>query len=166
MRNVQNRRSFVEELNFGAGRSGFGFIVDGFQRLTRRENMSDNESGVGGFGWFLAGLGVGALVGVLYAPKAGRDTREDLMAASLDAKDKAAALAQQGREKAGEYAEQGKQQVNEYVDRGKEYYEKGRTQWSQYVDKGKDLVQDQQNKVTAAVDAGKQAYTTTTEHGS
>jgi len=135
------------------------------RRKLRREIMSEYESGGSGFGWFLAGLGVGALVGVLYAPKPGKDTRDDLLAASLDAKDKAAALAQQGRERAGELAEQGKQQVGEYVDRGKEYYDKGLTQWSQYVDKGKDLVQDQQNKVTAAVDAGKQAYTSTTQEG-
>ncbi|MGO9211178.1 MAG: YtxH domain-containing protein, partial [Terriglobales bacterium] len=33
----------------------------------------------GGFGWFLAGLGLGALIGVLYAPKAGRETREDIL---------------------------------------------------------------------------------------
>ena len=26
-----------------------------------------------GLAWFLAGLGVGALVGILYAPKSGRD---------------------------------------------------------------------------------------------
>ncbi len=69
--------------------------------------MSENESGVGGFGWFLAGLGVGALVGVLYAPKAGKDTRDDLVAASLDAKDKAAVLAQQGRDRAADLAAKG-----------------------------------------------------------
>ncbi len=67
--------------------------------------MSENESGGSGFGWFLAGLGVGALVGVLYAPKAGKDTRDDLVAASLDAKDKAAvagtAGTRQGRRACG-----------------------------------------------------------------
>ncbi len=31
-----------------------------------------------GLAWFLAGLGVGALVGILYAPKSGRETREDI----------------------------------------------------------------------------------------
>jgi len=36
----------------------------------------DNK--VQGLAWFLAGLGVGALVGILYAPKSGRETREDL----------------------------------------------------------------------------------------
>ena len=31
-----------------------------------------------GLAWFLAGLGIGALVGILYAPKSGRETREDI----------------------------------------------------------------------------------------
>ena len=32
--------------------------------------MADNECGCGscGLGWFLAGLGIGAVIGVLYAP--------------------------------------------------------------------------------------------------
>jgi len=112
---------------------------------------NDNDNGVSGLGWFLAGLGLGALVGVLYAPKAGKETREDLVASALDAKDRAAVLASQG-----------KQQVSEYVDRGKEYYDRGRTQWAQYVEKGKGLVQEHSDKVAAAIDAGKEAYVSTT----
>jgi gas vesicle protein len=128
---------------------------------------NDNESGVSGLGWFLAGLGIGALVGVLYAPKAGKETREDLVASALDARDRAAVLAQQAQDKAAALAAQGKQQVSEYVDRGKEYYDRGRTQWAQYVEKGKGLVQEQQDKVAAAIDAGKDAYaSTTSEHSS
>ena len=36
------------------------------------------------FGWFLAGLGLGALVGILYAPKSGRETREDIITSAKD----------------------------------------------------------------------------------
>jgi gas vesicle protein len=125
-------------------------------------SMSDNDESVSGLGWFLAGLGIGALVGVLYAPKAGKETREDLVASALDAKDRAAVLAQQAQDRAAVLAQQGKQQVNEYVDRGKEYYDKGRTQWAQYVEKGKGLVQEHADKVSSAIDAGKQAYVSTT----
>jgi gas vesicle protein len=139
----------------------------------QESDMADTESSVSGFGWFLAGLGVGALVGVLYAPKSGVETRSDLAAGALEARDKANALAQQGKERAADIAaqaqaraqdlsEQGKQAAGEYVDKGKEYYEKGRSQFNDYVEKGKGLVQEQQDKVAAAVDAGKQAYTTTT----
>jgi gas vesicle protein len=149
--------------------------------------MSDNESGASGFGWFLAGLGVGALIGVLYAPKSGKETREDIVSGALDAKEKAAVLAQRGAEAAsqyveqgkqvvgqyvdqskqavGQYVEQGKQVASDYVDRGREYYDKGRSQWTEYVEKGKHLVNEQQEKVTAAVEAGKDAYLNTTTQG-
>ena len=123
--------------------------------------MADN-GGTSGLGWFLAGLGVGALVGVLYAPKAGTETRQDLAQSAADAKEKAAALAQQGLDKANDYVDQGKQAAGDYVDKGKEYYEKGRSQWTQYVEKGKSLVTDQQNAVQAAIDAGKEAYVSKT----
>ena len=108
--------------------------------------MADNE-GSSSLGWFLAGLGIGALTGVLYAPRSGQETRDDLAAQAKDSK-----------EKANQYVEQSKEQLGDYVDKGRDYYEKGRTQWSQYVDKGKDFVQEQQDKVASAVDAGKQVY--------
>jgi len=120
--------------------------------------MADNESNIGGFGWFLAGLGLGALVGVLYAPKAGKETRDELVARSLEARDRANHLYNQGLEQAGEYVRQGKHAAGEYVDKSKEYYDKGRTQWSQYVDKGKDLVHTHVDAASAAVEAGKDAY--------
>ena len=141
--------------------------------------MADNEGG-NGLGWFLAGLGVGTLIGVLYAPKAGKETREDILTASLEAKDKAAVLVEQGKQRASEYVDQGKEyveqgkqkaadlveegkrQAKESVDKGREYYEKGRTQWTQYVEKGKNVAAEQQAKVGAAVDAGKDAYQNTT----
>jgi gas vesicle protein len=127
--------------------------------------MADNNNnGTVGLGWFLAGLGLGAIVGVLYAPKSGRETRDDIVNGAIDAKERAAAYAQQGLDKANSYVEQGKQTAAEYADRGKEYYEKGRSQWTQYVEKGKSLVQEQQDKVAAAVDAGKEAYANATEH--
>ena len=112
--------------------------------------MADESSS--GFGWFLAGLGIGALVGVLYAPKSGRETRDDLSAQAQDAK-----------VKASQYVDQSRDQLNDYVDKGRDYYEKGRTQWSQYVDKGKEFLDEQQGKVAGAVNAGKQAYQEQTE---
>jgi len=42
------------------------------------------ENKSNGLAWFLAGLGVGALVGILYAPKSGRETREDLIAGARE----------------------------------------------------------------------------------
>ena len=112
------------------------------------------------------GLGIGALVGVLYAPKSGRETRDDLAAQAQDAKEKAGAYVDQGRDQLNQYVATSKDQINDAVDKGRDYYEKGRTQWSQYVDKGKDFLAEQQTKVAGAVDAGKQAYQQETEQQS
>jgi gas vesicle protein len=139
-------------------------------KYRKERTMAENGS-ASGLGWFLAGLGVGALVGVLYAPKSGDETRADLLQGASDAKAKAADYAQQGADKANQYVEQGKQYANDYadkgkqaasdyVDKGKEYYEKGRSQWTEYVEKGKNIVQD---AVSAAVDAGKDAYSSKTQ---
>lgn len=125
--------------------------------------MADNDSSVGGFGWFLAGLGVGALVGVLYAPKSGRETRDDLVAGAMDARGKAQDLYAQGSDVAGQYVDKGKEAANEYVDKGKEYIDRGRTQWTEYVEKGKELIQGETDKVASAVEAGKQAYSQTSK---
>jgi gas vesicle protein len=57
--------------------------------------MSEKQSG--GFGWFLVGLGIGAVVGVLYAPKAGEETRDDIAAT---AREKAELVKQRSREAA------------------------------------------------------------------
>lgn len=103
--------------------------------------MAD-ESRAAGLAWFLAGLGVGALVGILYAPKSGRETREDIVST---AKDGTEYLRAKSRQTAG--------QVGEYVD-------KGRAQWEEFVERGKSLVNEQSTRVAAAVEAGREAYKT------
>ena len=102
------------------------------------------ESKSYGLAWFLAGLGVGALVGILYAPKSGRETRDDLA---------------NGAREGTEYL---KAQVSEYVERGKEAVDRGRAQWEEFVERGKSLVTEQTGRVTSAMDAGRQAYRSTT----
>jgi len=123
--------------------------------------MSDEKQG-SGFSWFVAGLGLGALLGVLYAPKAGRETRDDV---ASSARDGAEYLKQRSRETADHVStlvERGKTQVSDYVDQGKDLIDRGRAQVQQAVYQGKGFVQQQADKVAAAVDAGKQAYQTST----
>ena len=47
--------------------------------------MADNDSN--NIGWFLAGLGLGALVGVLYAPKSGKETRDSIVQGAMEGRD-------------------------------------------------------------------------------
>jgi gas vesicle protein len=90
--------------------------------------MSDRDSG-NSFMWFLAGLGFGALLGVLYAPRSGRETREAIKN-----------TAQEG----GEYLKNRGREAREAV--------------SQWVDRGKDMVNQKKDQISAAIDATRQAY--------
>ncbi len=93
--------------------------------------MSDDRGS--GFGWFLAGLGIGAAIGMLYAPKSGQETREELRR-----------RAEEGREYVKKSAREVREQAN------------------QWVDKGKDFVDQQKDQFRSAVEAGRQAYKETT----
>jgi gas vesicle protein len=109
------------------------------------------ESKINSLAWFVAGLGVGALVGILYAPKAGRELREDLVNRTREGTEYLRARARQAAEQVGGLVEQGKEQAGDYVERG-------RAQWEEFVERGKNLVSEQTSRVSAAVEAGRQAY--------
>ena len=42
--------------------------------------MADNDGS--GILWFMAGLGIGAALGILYAPKTGEETRQQILDAA------------------------------------------------------------------------------------
>jgi gas vesicle protein len=90
--------------------------------------MSDRDGGTS-FVWFLAGLGLGALAGVMYAPRSGSETREQLRA-----------KAEEGREYMRQRAREAKEQA------------------SQWADKGREAVSSQKEQFRAAYEAGRQAY--------
>ena len=116
------------------------------------------ESKINGLAWFVAGLGVGALIGVLYAPKAGKETREDLLNGAREGSEYLRNRTRQAAEQVSGLVDKSKEHVGEYVDRG-------RAQWEEFVERGKNLVTEQATRVTAAVDAGRQAYKATTVPG-
>ncbi|PYX27229.1 MAG: YtxH domain-containing protein [Acidobacteria bacterium] len=93
--------------------------------------MSDRDGN--SLGWFLAGLGLGAVVGLLYAPRSGSETREVLRA-----------RAEEGREYMKTRAREVKEQASEWADRGR------------------DVVSQQKEQFRAAYEAGRQAYHETT----
>ena len=77
--------------------------------------MSEDTSNGQGVAWFLAGLGVGALIGILYAPKSGRETREDLAQGAREGTEYLRARSRQAAEQVGQIVDKGKEQVNQYV---------------------------------------------------
>lgn len=94
--------------------------------------MSDSNGG-NSLGWFLAGLGIGAIAGVLYAPRSGNETREALRA-----------RAEEGRDLLRSRARQAREQAEDWVDRGKE------------------VLTQQKEQFRSAFEAGRQAYHETT----
>jgi gas vesicle protein len=104
--------------------------------------MAEENKGQG-LAWLLVGLGVGALVAILYAPKSGRETREDIARGAREGTEYLRTRSKQAAEQVGMLVDKGKEQVGEYVERGRSF------------------VGDQSNRVAAAVEAGREAYRTT-----
>jgi gas vesicle protein len=97
--------------------------------------MSDRDSG-NSIMWFLAGLGFGALLGVLYAPRSGRETRESLLNSAQEGKEYIKNRSREARETVG-----------------------------QWVDRGKEVVAQQKEKFGGAVEAARQSYRETSSEG-
>ena len=79
--------------------------------------------------YFLVGLGVGALMGVLFAPKSGEETRDYL-----------SKRADEGREFAQKKARELRERADELIERGK------------------DVASRKRESISAAVDAGREAF--------
>ncbi len=90
--------------------------------------MSDRDN-TNNLIWFLAGLGFGALVGVLYAPRSGRETREAIRNTALEGRDY---IKNKGRD--------------------------AKDTVSQWVERGKEVVNRQKEQFSSAIEAASQAY--------
>ncbi|HEY1464652.1 MAG TPA: YtxH domain-containing protein [Terriglobales bacterium] len=92
--------------------------------------MSDRDSG-SSILWFLAGLGIGAVVGVLYAPRAGSETREALRV-----------KAEEGRDYMRTRAKEAKEQAEDWMDRGREVMTQQKEQFRSAYEAGRQAYQD------------------------
>ena len=93
----------------------------------------DNGSG---FMWFLAGLGLGALVGVLYAPKSGSETRETILEKAEEGREFVKTRARQVRDQAGDWVERGKDVVGQQREQFRSAYEAGRQAYKEATSEG------------------------------
>jgi len=91
--------------------------------------MSDNTGSRISF--FLVGLGIGALVGILFAPKSGDETREYLSQKADEGRDYAQRKARELRERAEDLVERSKsaaarqkENLSAAVDAGREAYQR------------------------------------------
>jgi gas vesicle protein len=88
--------------------------------------MVDNRSNKSG--WFVAGLGLGALAGILFAPKSGRETRKAIAAGVDDGLEHLTAFGRDARERASNIVDSGKkllirkkQQASAAIDSAKKF---------------------------------------------
>jgi gas vesicle protein len=86
--------------------------------------MSDRDSN--SLLWFLAGLGIGAVAGVLYAPRSGDETRQALRTKAEDGREFVRDRARQAREQANTWADRGREVLNQQKEQFKSAYEAGR----------------------------------------
>ena len=122
--------------------------------------MADDTRGGSALSWLLAGLGLGSLIGVLYAPKSGQETRDELVSNALGGSELVKQRSREATRVAGQYVERGKGQVSDYVERGKgqvgEYVARGKGQATDYVATGKEHLQHYVEKGKEAVETGRQ----------
>ena len=87
--------------------------------------MSDRDGG-NSFLWFLAGLGFGAIAGVLYAPRSGNETREALRSRAEEGRDYVRDRARQARDQATGWADRGREVLNQQKEQFRSAYEAGK----------------------------------------
>jgi gas vesicle protein len=95
--------------------------------------MADNTGSKISF--FLVGLGIGALVGILFAPKSGEETREYL-----------SQRADEGREYAQRKARELRERAEDLVERSKQAASRQKETLSAAVDAGRDAYQREKAK--------------------
>jgi gas vesicle protein len=95
--------------------------------------MSDRDGS--GIMWFLAGLGIGAVVGILYAPHSGSETREVLRSKAEEGREFVRSKAQDAREQASEWADRGREVLNQQKDQFRSAYEAGREAYQETTTK-------------------------------
>jgi gas vesicle protein len=89
--------------------------------------MSDNAGSK--FSFFLVGMGIGALLGILFAPKSGEETREYLSSKADEGRDYAQRKARELRERAEDL-----------------------------IERSKEIMSKQKDALSSAVEAGKETY--------
>ena len=90
--------------------------------------------------YFLAGAGIGAVLGLLFAPKSGRETRELIARTANEGRDYLTNKVGESRQ----FIEDSKRRVSD--------------DFNSFIDRSKEAVQRQKEQLTAAFEAGKAAY--------
>lgn len=117
----------------------------------RREYGNDEASASTKLTYLLIGGGIGAVVALLFAPKAGVELRGDIADATRKGLEKSKETATQLQERAGEYYEASR-------DKAQQLYQTAQGKADELSEKARAAAVQSVNPFTAAVEAGKEAY--------
>ena len=121
--------------------------------------MSDNsDSGFEFFKGFLFGGIVGAVVTLLYAPKSGKEVREDLRQRSLELRDDAESKLELAQKKAEELLAETKQQLEHLRREASTAVSELKGSAEHVLKEGRGTVGKETTKLKDALDAGVAAY--------
>jgi len=129
----------------------------------------ENHLGKGVLIGFITGGALGAALALLYAPKTGKELREDIKTRSDDyfgeaekyiaeAKDKAIDLINDGKKKSEKLIKDAKVKSDEIIKDAEKVLQDARSKTDQLVKTGKDRVDEKSSQLKTAIKAGVDAY--------
>jgi gas vesicle protein len=101
--------------------------------------------------YLVIGGGIGAILALLFAPKSGRELREDIADVSRKGLERGKEVATQLQDRAGDYYEVSRDKANELIDTAQQ-------KAAEYKELAKGAAVRTANPFSAAIDAGKKAY--------
>lgn len=128
-------------------------MADGYDRF-------DNEGGGGGsfVMGLLTGTVLGAGLGMLFAPKAGHELRNQLSEQANKLGQSASEQYRKAADSASEWAEKGKQVYDKASERGQEAYDKAKDAVAKGADEAKRYAREASNPSTSSSSFGSSSY--------
>ncbi|MFA7229315.1 MAG: YtxH domain-containing protein [Melioribacteraceae bacterium] len=134
----------------------------------------DNGMGKGLLIGFLTGAAVGSIIALLFAPKSGKELREDIKNKSQDfiedadeyiskAKDKASQLINEGKKKSEKLVADTKEKVDTLLGEAEKILSDAKGKAGDVAHFGKEKIEKESDRLKSAIKAGMDAYKTEKE---
>lgn len=130
-------------------------FIDSTNHLGKEDTM--NKSGDFIAGIVIGGL-IGAAIGILYAPKSGKETREDLGRKADELLTKAKEEYETAVEKSRKIYEETVQRLKSMEKTAREKAEKVEEKIDAYAEQGKETIQEGKSRLKKAIEAGVEAF--------
>jgi gas vesicle protein len=119
----------------------------------------------GGIGGFLFGALCGAGLALLFAPRSGRETRDEIRTGALRLRDRAEEAARQVQDAVTGTLDDVREEVNDRIDAAREAFEAGRQAARETREQMEQRLQQARAGVRAGVDAAKRADNSNADRG-